>query len=285
MTAHALDTEYENAVADVLAAVMGDRATVRRNIKMPGHKTKRTRQIDVLVEGDLFGAGNAKMVVDCKRYSKPIDVNTVGAFVSLIEDVNADVGLLVCTRGTTQAAKDYADSLRGIRLSVMDLDTVASWRPAGTVEFTYAVPSELLPEATREVRRAGFRVRHEDLSEAHALPGHTALSAYRHFGTRSPSAEVQIDARERLEGALRRVGVAAPHALSNGVTIDGGTPSHRFLPVTYNGVEVGLKILAATEDDIEKQLDSVLDFAQVPRDGLDVVRPDGWPFPAAFPNW
>jgi len=60
MTAHALDTEYENAVADVLAAVMGDRATVRRNVKMPGHKTKRTRQIYVLVEGDLFGAGNAK---------------------------------------------------------------------------------------------------------------------------------------------------------------------------------------------------------------------------------
>ena len=117
----------------------------------------------------------------------------LGAFVGW--NVNANVGLLVCTRGTTQAAKDSADSLLGIRLSVMDLDTVASWRPAGTVDFRYAVPSALLAEATREARRAGFRVRHEDLTESHDLPGHTTLSAYRHFGTRSPSGEVQTDAR------------------------------------------------------------------------------------------
>jgi len=285
MSADALDTEYENAVADVLAAVMGDRATVGRNVKLPGYKTKRTRQIDVLVQSDLFGSGDAMMVVDCKRYAKPVDINTIGAFVALIDDVNADMGLLVCTHGATKAAQVYARSLRGIRLSVMGLDTLAAWRPAGTVEFVYAVPSDMLAEATRETRRVGFRVRYEDVAEFHGLPGHTGLSAYRHFGTRSPSGEVQAEARERLEAALRRVGVDPTHTLSGGVTIDGGTPSHRWLPVTLDGILVGLTILAATEDDVERQLNAVLAFTAVPRERLDVVRPDGWPFPRVFPNW
>jgi Restriction endonuclease len=51
----------------------------------------KQRQIDVKVTGALFGSGRATMVVDCKRYAKSIDVNHVGAFVGLVEDVGADL--------------------------------------------------------------------------------------------------------------------------------------------------------------------------------------------------
>ena len=117
MTADALDTEYENGVADVLAYLAGEAAIVERNIRMPGNRSGKRRQIDVKVTGALFGSGDATMVVDCKRYTKPIDVNHVGAFVALVEDVGADIGLLVSTVGISPAAQQYAGNVRGIRLN------------------------------------------------------------------------------------------------------------------------------------------------------------------------
>src|SRR5262249_49971708 len=107
MTVDALDTEYESGVADVLAYLAGDAATVERNVRMPGKMSGTRRQIDVRVTGALFGSGTAVMVVDCKRYSKPIDVNHVGTFVGLVEDVGADIGLLVSTVGISPAAQHF----------------------------------------------------------------------------------------------------------------------------------------------------------------------------------
>jgi len=69
----ALDTEYENAVADVLAFLAGDSATVERNVKLYGRRSKTDRQIDVVVRQRSFGAETV-LIVDAKRWDKPLDV-------------------------------------------------------------------------------------------------------------------------------------------------------------------------------------------------------------------
>jgi len=286
VTADALDTEYENGVADVLAYLAGDAAVVERNVKMPGKKSGKRRQIDVKVTGALFGAGRATMVVDCKRYARVIEVNHVGTFVGLVEDVGADIGLLVSTVGISTAAERYADNVRGIRLNILSVEHLAAWSPRGTVHFDYAVPEAVYPAAVRAVRRAGFRVRHVEVDEWRGEVG-VGFSAFRHFGVPSPSGERQVDARERLLGALRRVGVPEPVGLGSGVVVGGGTPSHRWLEVTVAGIPTDMKVLVSSEEEIEAELDALMRwlFGEVPRRQLDVRRPDVWPIPTMFPQW
>lgn len=286
MVADALDTEYENGVADVLAYLAGDAAAVQRNVRMPGRRSGTDRQIDVLVVGALFGTGSASMVVDCKRYASALDVNDIGTFVSLVEDVGADIGLLVCTTGVSQAAQQYAASVRGIRLDVLSLDELAAWSPRGTVHFDYAVPAEAFGNIVRAVRRAGFRVREVEVPDWRGEIG-LGFSAFRHFGVSSPSAGQQVEARTQIEVAMQSAGVKEPVALGSGVTVSGGTPAHRSLDVTVMGVPIGLKIIVSSEEEINEQLDMVAAeiFAGAPRDAFDVARPDHWPIPTMFPRW
>ncbi len=286
MVTEALDAEYENGVDDVLAYLAGDAAIVERNVRILGKMSGKPRQIDVRVAGRLFGSGSATMIVDCKRYTKPIDVNHVGAFVALVEDVGADVGLLVTTLSISQAAQQYADNVRGIRLDVVGVDQLAAWSPPGTINFEYAVPEVVYPEAVRAVRRAGFRVRPVEVDEWRGDVG-VGLSAFRHLGEVSPTGEEQARLRERLEMALRRAGVPEPVGLGNGIVTGGGTPAHRWLEVSVAGTPTGLKVLVSSEDEIATQLDSVATRLPegISREQLDVIRPQVWPIPMMFPRW
>lgn len=285
MATHGLDSEYENGVADVLAAILGDQATVERNVHLQGRLSGRSRQIDIAVEGPVFGGGSMIMIVDCKRYAKPVDVKTVEEFIGLVSDVGADFGLLVTTEGISTAGRLRAQAERGIKLDLLPVDLLEQWMPQGTVTFEYAVPSELFVDAARAARRAGFRVRQTNVADDRELPTHQGLSAYRHFGVKSPSVGEQVSAREQLLRALTGAGVAEPVALGSGITIGGGTPAHRYLEVAVRGEPTGLKVLVASEEDIDKELLSVAEWVGLSRESLDVIRPDVWPVPLRFPNW
>jgi hypothetical protein len=285
VTADALDTEYENGVADVLAYLAGPAAVVERNVHMPGRNSGVQRQIDVRVTGALFGSGSATMIVDCKRHKRPLDVNDVGAFVALVEDVGADIGLLVSTRGASPAAQQAAANARGIRLDVVSVEELAAWSPQGTYTWEYAVPEALYPEATRALRRAGFRVSWVDVDAWRGDVG-VGARAFRHFGTASPDGLVLAEAEDRLLAVLRGVGVSAPVLLGSGVVTSGGTPGHRWLEVLHAGQATGMRVLAANEAEIAEQLDWLAEtFPDVRRDEIDVLRPDEWPIPLMFPRW
>lgn len=284
MTADALDTEYESGVADVLAYLAGDAAHVERNVRMLGRRSGKLRQIDVKVTGALFGAGHATMVVDCKRYTKPLDVNNVGTFVSLVEDVGADIGLLVSTVGISPAAQRYADNVRGIRLDILSVEDLAAWMPQGTVHFDYAVIEDVYLEAVRSVRRAGFRVTPVTVEPWRGNVG-VGFRAFQHFGVLNPSGEQQTGARQQLHTALERVGISEPVSLGSGIVMVGGTPGHRWLEITVADDPTGRKVLVLSEEDITTQLDAVARNLGIPRRLLEVIRPEVWPIPTMFPRW
>jgi hypothetical protein len=48
------------------------------------------------------------IVIDCKDYSKPVDVKGVEEFLGLVEDVGANKGALVASGGFTKTAKTRA---------------------------------------------------------------------------------------------------------------------------------------------------------------------------------
>ena len=69
------------------------------------------------------------MIVDCKRYGTRVDIKDVEALAGLVEDVGADMGLLVTTEGFTQGAKARAEAERGIRIEVVRIEDLPLWGP------------------------------------------------------------------------------------------------------------------------------------------------------------
>lgn len=72
-----------------------------------GKYSKVDRQIDILIEGEVAGF-EIKIVVDCKYFSKNIDVKQVESFCSMVEDVEAHQGVLITQKGFSKAAINRA---------------------------------------------------------------------------------------------------------------------------------------------------------------------------------
>lgn len=274
--------DYENGVADVLAFLAGDSATVERNARLLGRRSGRQRQIDALVRGRIFGMADATLIVDCKRWRTPIDVKAIESFIGMVEDVCADVGILMTTAGSTGTARERARAERGVRLEVMTLQNLMAWSPPGTVTTTYRFPDDRQADAEKALRNAGFRVTPNTGFEASA--GEMVLSAIRHYGTRNPPGEVQQRHMAESGAALHAIGVDHVH-VAHGVTMGGGTPGHRWLTLAVDGVPTDLKVLASSKEEAEQELDRVaalLAAQGIPRQALSVIRPAGWPVPPLF---
>ena len=96
-------------------------AEVLHDQKLPGRKSKRDRQIDVLVK-DRIGQYNIQIIIDCKDYKKPVDVKAVEEFYGLLDDVGAQKGVLVCPSGFSKTAKIRAEGFQIDLYSPVDTD-------------------------------------------------------------------------------------------------------------------------------------------------------------------
>lgn len=98
--------ELEILVAKIQQKLAPD-AEITHNAKIMGRKSKRSRQIDVLVRKKV-GQYDLMIVIDCKDHARPIDIKGVEEFHGLVDDVGANKGALVCPKGFTKAAKERA---------------------------------------------------------------------------------------------------------------------------------------------------------------------------------
>lgn len=116
-------------------------AEILHNQFLPGRKSNRKRQIDVLVR-DRIGQYEILIVIDCKDYKRRVDVKAVEEFYGLVDDVGAQKGVLVCPAGFSEAAKTRADGLQMDLFSPVDTDphkwkikaevpTICDFRAAG----------------------------------------------------------------------------------------------------------------------------------------------------------
>ncbi len=104
---------------DLLEKIVGQlcsgikNAKVENNIKLVG-KSGTERQVDVFIRGNV-GAFEVKILVDPKNHSTPVDIKEVESIVGMVEDVGANLGVIVCPSGFTDGAKNRA-SVSGIQL-------------------------------------------------------------------------------------------------------------------------------------------------------------------------
>lgn len=278
MRLHDEAREYESGVADVLSFLHGDEATVQRDVHLPAMLSRGTRQIDVLVRGKVFGLPDVTMVVECKRHNRRVNIGPASQFVDLLDDVGAELGMLVTTRGASQKALERLRAARGARARVLSLDELARWTPKGTVLATIRVDEADAASATRALRQAGVRVR-PDSSYDHG-PNEIVLTAFARWG--DGSAEEQTRLLALVAGALKRSNITF-EPVGHGVALSGGTPAHRWLDVTdTTGEQIGLKVLVSNELEVDRELAMIAQQLGTRREHLDVARPDGWPPPGLF---
>ena len=98
--------DYEKEVHQHFVKMYPD-ATITHNSKIIGRYSKKERQIDVLIEYEVADF-RIKIVVEAKYFSRKIDVTCVESFISKLEDVEANQGLLVTQKGYSQAAINRA---------------------------------------------------------------------------------------------------------------------------------------------------------------------------------
>jgi hypothetical protein len=95
-------TIYEQRVFELFKDQL-PAARVRKNVHVRGRFSKRKRQIDILIaEKTRFGI--LKTVVDTKLFNRKVDVKAVDALAGFVDDVGAEKGMLITSRGYTQAA-------------------------------------------------------------------------------------------------------------------------------------------------------------------------------------
>ncbi len=265
--------EYENGVADVLGFLAGA-ASVTRNTHIYGTKSQSPRQVDVLVEGDVLGKSGARLLVDCKRWNRRVDLPHMGSFIDLVHDTEVDFGIIVSVKGASKVARRRAEVEQGIQVKVMSLEELEAWKPIGTVQHSVRIAVSDLDRAFDALRRSGFRAA-EDASAPHQ-GNDIVLQAFRHYGTPTPTAETQALHTTELARAL--VAAHIPFAeVAHGVVIVGGTPSARWLRVTVAGVVSELRVLAETEADVNPQLERIAALRGIAPELMGVEHPDGWP--------
>ena len=127
-------SEYEQFVFEKFERLFAD-GIVTKNDHISGHLSGLNREIDVSVR---LVASDVKLlyIAQCKDWKTPVDIKVLGEFSSVIQDVKAAKGFLLCTSGFAKSNHQYALTL-GIELVTVEDIKSAKWHAAVQIPFLY----------------------------------------------------------------------------------------------------------------------------------------------------
>lgn len=106
---------------------------VIKDEKLQGQMSKQKRQVDVVIRRNKKGR-NILGSIQCKYQNRKIDLTQLESFISSLEDVGANFGMVVTNSGYTKGARELARA-KHIRLEVVDF--------ANLDNFDFVKPNEL----------------------------------------------------------------------------------------------------------------------------------------------
>lgn len=135
--------EFEQLVAKIYTQATPE-ANVKHNYFIEG-KSGRRRQIDVSIESSQ-GLHSYLTVVECKRYARRVGIRDVEAFITKIQDVRADKGVMVSIVGFDEGAQAQARQYNITLFSYRDAKQ-ADWHKiaASSIWITFTT-EEFRPE-------------------------------------------------------------------------------------------------------------------------------------------
>ena len=98
--------EYEIYITRHFQKLFPD-SKIKHNVRKVGLLSKTSRQIDILISGRISGF-ELTIIVDCKFFSKKVDVKAVESFLSFLRDLKASKGVMITNVGYTKAAYNRA---------------------------------------------------------------------------------------------------------------------------------------------------------------------------------
>lgn len=98
--------DYEIEIANYFKSQFPN-AEITHNTTLLGRYSKVQRQIDILIE-DYVAGNRMRIIVDGKYFSNNIDVKDVEMYIGMLNDCEANKGLLITQEGYSQAAINRA---------------------------------------------------------------------------------------------------------------------------------------------------------------------------------
>lgn len=121
--------KYKDQIFDILST-QHRHDYILKNHRIKGRYSNRSRQIDIFIKTSTK-AEDYTIVVDCKNYNKKIDVKTVESFISMVDDIGADYGIMISELGFTKSAIHRAvNNPKGIELDIFSLSELYHYMQA-----------------------------------------------------------------------------------------------------------------------------------------------------------
>ncbi|WP_298239494.1 restriction endonuclease [uncultured Algibacter sp.] len=111
--------KYERQIHQELTSVFTD-CDFEFDDRIFGKHSRIDRQIDISIRGNI-GGNKILGIIDCKHFSKNIDIKIIESFLGMLEDTKANFGLIITNKGFSSSAKNRAN-VRNLRLDIIEFD-------------------------------------------------------------------------------------------------------------------------------------------------------------------
>lgn len=112
--------EYEILIEQLYKKIDSE-SIIKRNDLIYGHISQTKREIDLSIKRQI-GGHEILMIVQARDYKRKVDVNVIGEFNSVIQDVKANKGILISAKGFTKKALTLAQGFNIDTLTGVDLN-------------------------------------------------------------------------------------------------------------------------------------------------------------------
>ncbi len=127
--------DYERYIHKRLRT-MYPRCDLRHDVKLEGKISEKKRQIDIYARGKVSGF-DIDVVIDCKHFSKNVDIKVVESFLSLVRDVGASKGVIITNEGYTNGAEARArNDSHDVDLRIIEFDELAEYEGMHAFPFS-----------------------------------------------------------------------------------------------------------------------------------------------------
>ena len=117
--------DFEKLIYDIYKKI-APLAEVKHNDFIEGYESKIPRQIDISVRTKIANH-EILLIIQAKNIKRKADVKVLDEFDSVIRDTRASKGILICNKGFTKSAKEYAKR-RKIELCSAHDASVKEWQ-------------------------------------------------------------------------------------------------------------------------------------------------------------
>jgi len=145
--------EYEHFIFDKFKVLFAN-YTLTLNDKIIGKQSGIKREIDISIKG-IIQNFDVLFLVQCKDHNRPADINIIGEFSSVIKDLGAQKGYLICKSGFAKTIHQYAKTV-GIELITVEDINSEKWTtqielPINYIYKTFEINTSITYEPSDEL--------------------------------------------------------------------------------------------------------------------------------------